>query len=100
LFDWLDDEDNDQIKALFCVMKSERMKTAMIPEISIQELADNIEFEDFSRNFGNPVKVKCGGRCVVLMSFGLYERLFGKVDLTRENTIEMDEFVADIRGKL
>ena len=45
-------------------MKSERMKTAMIPEISIQELADNIEFEDFSRNFGNPVKVKCGGRCV------------------------------------
>ncbi len=41
--------DNDQIKVLFCVMKSESMKTAMIPEISIQELADNIEFEDFSR---------------------------------------------------
>ena len=81
-------------------MKSERMKTAMIPEISIQELADNIEFEDFSRNFGNPVKVKCGERCVVLMSFELYEHLFGKVDLTRENTIEMDEFVEDIRGKL
>jgi hypothetical protein len=34
------------------------------------------------------------------MSFELYERLFGKADLTRENTIEMDEFVADIRGKL
>ena len=33
-------------------MKSERMKTAMIPEISIQELADNIEFEDFSRQYG------------------------------------------------
>lgn len=68
MYDWLDDEDNDQIKVLFCVMKSERMKTAMIPEISIQELADNIEFEDFSRNFGNPVKVKCGERFQTVQS--------------------------------
>lgn len=70
----------------------------MIPEISIKELADNIESEEFCRHFGNPVKVKCGERYVVLLSFELYERLFGKVDLTKEKTIEMDEFVADIRG--
>lgn len=69
----------------------------MIPEISIKELADNIESEDFSRRFGNPVKVKCRERYVVLLSFELYERLFGKVDPAKEKTIEMEDFVADLK---
>ena len=29
----------------------------------------------------------------IFMSFDLYERLFGKVDLDKENTIEMDDFI-------
>ena len=66
-------------------------------EISIEELADNIESEDFFREFGNPVKVGCGERCMAILSFELYERLFGEVDLSKERPIEMDDFVADLK---
>ena len=72
----------------------------IIPEISINELADNIDSEDFYRRFGNPVMTRFGETSAVLLSFELYERLFGKVDLTKEKTIEMDEFITHIKEYL
>lgn len=45
----------------------------------------------FFRRFGNPVKFD--DEKLVLMSFELYERLFGKVDLSKEQTLELEDFV-------
>ena len=52
-------------------------------------LIEKLESDDFYKLFGNPVKCKIFGTDRILMSFDLYERLFGKVNLDKENTIEM-----------
>ena len=59
-------------------------------EITPEELMGNL---DFCRRFGNPVKVRTENGYIVVMAFELYERLFGKVDLSKEQTIEMDDFL-------
>ena len=46
-----------------------------------QEFIDNLDSDDFFRRYGNPVKFNADGRYLVAMSFELYERLFGKLDL-------------------
>ena len=66
----------------------------MIPEIFPSEMIDNILSDEFFKRFGNPVKMKTDDGYIVLLSFELYERLFGKVDLTKENTVEIDDFAA------
>lgn len=66
----------------------------MIPEISPSVMIDNILSDEFFKRFGNPVKMKTDDGYIVLLSFELYERLFGKVDLTKENTVEIDDFAA------
>ena len=50
-------------------------------EITEQEFIDNLDSDDFFRQYGNPVKFNADGRYLVAMSFELYERLFGKIDL-------------------
>ena len=42
-------------------------------------LIEKLESDDFYKLFGNPVKCKIFGTDRILMSFDLYERLFGKV---------------------
>lgn len=59
--------------------------------VSKREIIDNIKEDNFFRLFGNPVQIENDG--VGLMSFELYERLFGTVDLSKEKTIEVDDFV-------
>ena len=65
----------------------------MFPEITIKELAENIESDDFCRRYGNPVMFKTETGYKVVVSFELYERLYGKVNLSEEKTMEMDTFV-------
>ena len=65
----------------------------LYPEISSSELMEKLESDDFYKLYGNPVKCKIFDTDRILMSFDLYERLFGKVDLDKENTIEMDDFI-------
>ena len=62
-------------------------------EITPEELMGNLDSDDFCRRFGNPVKVRTENGYIVVMAFELYERLFGKVDLSKEHTIEIDEFL-------
>ena len=45
----------------------------------------------FFKRFGNPVKFE--DEKLVLMSFEVYERLFGRVDLSKEHTLEVEDFV-------
>ena len=66
----------------------------LYPEISSRELIEKLDSDDFYKVYGNPVKCKIFDTDRILMSSDLYERLFGKVDLDKENTIEMDEFKA------
>ena len=61
-------------------------------EITMDELFENLDSDDFCRRYGNPVKVRTQNGYVAVMAFELFERLFGKVDLSKENTVEMDEF--------
>ncbi|WP_027437114.1 hypothetical protein [Lachnospira multipara] len=63
------------------------------PEISSRELIEKFDSDDFYKVYGNPVKCKIFDTDRILMSSDLYERLFGKVDLDKENTIEMDDFI-------
>lgn len=65
----------------------------LYPEISSSELIEKLESDDFYKLYGNPVKCKIFDTDRILMSFDLYERLFGKVNLDKENTIEMDDFI-------
>lgn len=65
----------------------------LYPEISSRELIEKFDSDDFYKVYGNPVKCKIFDTDRILMSFDLYERLFGKVDLDKENTIEMDDFI-------
>ena len=53
----------------------------LMVEITEQEFIDNLDSDDFFRRYGNPVKFNADGRYLVAMSFELYERLFGKLDL-------------------
>ena len=62
-------------------------------EITPEELMENLDSDDFCRKFGNPVKVRTENGYMVVMAFELYERLFGKGDLSKEHTIEMNEFL-------
>ena len=71
----------------------EREKVMLYPEISSRELIEKFDSDDFYKVYGNPVKCKIFDTDRILMSFDLYERLFGKVDLDKENTIEMDDFI-------
>lgn len=63
------------------------------PEISTRELIAKLDSEDFYKKYGNPVRCKIFDTDKILLSFDLYERLFGKVDLEKENTIEIDDFI-------
>ena len=65
----------------------------LYPEISSRELIEKFDSDDFYKVYRNPVKCKLFDTDRILMSFDLYERLFGKVDLDKENTIEMDDFI-------
>ena len=65
----------------------------LYPEISSRELIEKLDSDDFYKVYGNPVKCKIFDKDKIFMSFDLYERLFGKVDLDKENTIEMDDFI-------
>ena len=65
----------------------------LYPEISSRELIEKFDSGDFYKVYGNPVKCKIFDENKIFMSFDLYERLFGKVDLDKENTIEMDDFI-------
>ncbi|GEM_PF-792678 len=71
----------------------EREKVMLYPEISTRELIEKFDSDDFYKVYGNPVTCKIFDTDRILMSFDLYERLFGKVDLDKENTIEMDDFI-------
>ena len=68
-------------------------------EITMDELFENLDSDDFCRRYGNPVKVRVQNGYVAVMAFELFERLFGKVDLSKENTIEMDEFLGREKEK-
>ena len=68
-------------------------RVVLYPEISSIELIEKLESDDFYKLYGNPVKCKIFDTDRILMSFDLYERLFGKVNLDKENTIEMDDFI-------
>ena len=68
----------------------------LYPEISSRELIEKFDSDDFYKVYGNPVKCKIFDKNKIFMSFDLYERLFGKVDLDKENTIEMDDFIRAI----
>ena len=72
---------------------SEEAKFMLYPEISSRELIEKFDSDDFYKVYGNPVKCKIFDTDRILMSSDLYERLFGKVDLDKENTIEMDDFI-------
>jgi hypothetical protein len=63
------------------------------PEISINELIAKLDSEDFYKEYGNPVRCKIFDTDKILLSFDLYERLFGKVDIDKESAIEMDDFI-------
>ena len=63
------------------------------PEISINELIANLDSDSFYKEYGNPVRCKIFDTDKILMSFDLYERLFGKVDIDKKNTIELDDFI-------
>lgn len=63
------------------------------PEISINELIAKLDSEEFYKEYGNPVRCKIFDTDKILLSFDLYERVFGKVDIDKENTIEMDDFI-------
>ena len=65
----------------------------LYPEISSRELIEKLDSDDFYKVYGNPIKCKIFDKDKIFMSFNLYERLFGKVDLDKENTIEMDDFI-------
>ena len=65
----------------------------LLPEISSNELIAKLDSEDFYKVYGNPVKCKIIDKDKILMSFELYERLFGTVDLDRENTVEIEDFI-------
>ena len=65
----------------------------LYPEISSRELIEKFDSDDFYKVYGNPVKCKIFDTDRIFMSSELYERLFGKVDLDKENTIEMDDFI-------
>ncbi len=65
----------------------------LYPEISSRELIEKLDSDDFYKVYGNPVKCKIFDKDKIFMSFDLYERLFGKVDLDKENTIEMVDFI-------
>lgn len=68
-------------------------------EITMDELFENLDSDDFCRRYGNPVKVRVQNGYVAVMAFELFERLYGKVDLSKENTIEMDEFLGREKEK-
>jgi hypothetical protein len=63
------------------------------PEININELIAKLDSEEFYKEYGNPVRCKIFDTDKILLSFDLYERVFGKVDIDKENTIEMDDFI-------
>ena len=65
----------------------------LYPEISSRELIEKFDSDDFYKVYGNPVKCKIFDKNKIFMSFDLYERLFGKMNLDKENTIEMDDFI-------
>ena len=73
-----------------------RAKVMLYPEISSRELKEKLDSDDFYKVYGNPVKCKIFDKDKIFMSFNLYERLFGKVDLDKEKTIEMDDFIGAI----
>ena len=65
----------------------------LYPEISSSELIEKLESDDFYKLYGNPVKCKIFDKDKIFMSFDLYERLFGEVNIDKEQTIEMDDFI-------
>ncbi len=60
------------------------------PEININELIAKLDSADFYKEYGNPVRCKIFNTDRILLAFDLYERLFGEVDIDKEQTIEMD----------
>lgn len=76
--------------------RERRAKVMLYPEISSRELIEKLDSDDFYKVYGNPVKCKIFDKDKIFMSFNLYERLFGKVDLDKEKTIEMDDFIRAI----
>lgn len=73
--------------------RERRAKAMLYPEIPSRELIEKFDSDDFYKVYGNPVKCKIFDKNKIFMSFDLYERLFGKVDLDKENTVEMDDFI-------
>ncbi len=69
----------------------------LYPEISSSELIEKLESDDFYKLYGNPVKCKIFDTDRILMSFDLYERLFGKVNLDKEN---MESEVYDFLNRI
>ncbi len=63
------------------------------PEININELIAKLDSADFYKEYGNPVRCKIFDTDKILLSFDWYERLFGRVDIDQENTIEMDDLI-------
>ena len=57
------------------------------PKISINELIAKLDSEEFYKEYGNPVRCKMFDKNKIFMSFDLYERLFGKVDLDKERAL-------------
>lgn len=63
------------------------------PEININELIEKLDSADFYKEYGNPVRCKIFDTDKILLAFDMYERLFGEVDIDKEQTIEMDDFI-------
>lgn len=72
----------------------------IIPEVTIEELVNDLDKDIFFEKYGNPVRVEIYGKNYALLSIELHERLFGKTELTDKNTIEIDDFLKDLEENI
>lgn len=65
-------------------------------EITTQEMIEHIEDDNFFKVYGNPVKIITEkNRIYVLMSFELYEKMYGIVDFNAYESVREERKAAN-----
>lgn len=65
-------------------------------EITTQEMIKHIEDDNFFKVYGNPVKIITNkNRICVLMSFELYEKMYGVVDFHAYENVQEERRAAN-----
>ena len=71
----------------------------IIPELTINEVVNNLDKGNFFKKYGNPVRVEIDGENYAILSIELYERMFGKAKQTDKNKIEIEDFFEGLKSE-